>query len=113
MTARVIAQPIVAICISVITEAELLFGLAKRPEAKQLHNLVQEFLKRTDVLVWDRAAANFYGRTRAALEKHGRVIGPLDLLIGAHALSLDLPLVTSDRSFRQITGLKIEDWTKT
>ncbi len=110
VTARVTAQPIGAICISAITEAELLFGLAKRPEAKRLHNLVHEFLKRAEVLDWDRSAAEHYGRTRAALEKKGRVIAPLDLLIGAHALSVGFALVTSDISFRQVEGLELEDW---
>lgn len=111
VTARVTSQPIAAICISAITEAELLFGLAKRPAAKRLHNLVHEFLKRAEVLDWDRSAADCYGRTRAALEKHGRVIAPLDLLIGAHALSVGLMFVTNDQSFRQVDGLEIEDWT--
>jgi tRNA(fMet)-specific endonuclease VapC len=109
--ARITSQPIAAICISVITEAELLFGLAKRPEAKRLHNLVHEFLKRAEVLDWDRAAADCYGRIRAALERQGQVVAPLDLLIGAHALSRGLAFVTNDQSFRHMVGLEIEDWT--
>ena len=58
---RVVAVPMTALCISVITEGELLFGLAKRLDAKRLHASVREFLKRVDVLPWDSATAERYG----------------------------------------------------
>jgi len=50
---RVVSVPMTALCISAITQGELLFGLARRPDAKQLHGAVREFLKRLDVLPWD------------------------------------------------------------
>ena len=53
-----------------------------------------------------------YGPARAATEREGRVLAPLDLLIGAQALSIDAVLVTNDRAFGQLSGLLIEDWTE-
>jgi tRNA(fMet)-specific endonuclease VapC len=109
---RVVAVPITSLCISAITQGELLFGLAKRPEATALHDAVGEFLRRVDVLAWDAAAAHSYGAARAATQREGRVLAPMDLLIGSHALSIDAVFVTSDRAFGQVGGLKLEDWTE-
>jgi tRNA(fMet)-specific endonuclease VapC len=109
---RVVAAPITSLCISAITQGELLFGLAKRPDATTLHEAVGEFLRRVDVLPWDAAAAHSYGAARAATQREGRVLAPLDLLIGAHALSTQAVLVTNDRAFGHLPGLQIEDWTE-
>ena len=108
---RIEAVPMASLCISAITEGELLFGLAKRPAATRLQQLVQAFLRRVDVLPWDSLVAACYGTTRAALSAQGKVIAPLDLLIAAHAQSVGAVLVTSDQVFRQIDGLLLEDWT--
>jgi tRNA(fMet)-specific endonuclease VapC len=112
VTKHVLAQPMQSLCISAITEAELLYGLAKRPEATRVYNLVHEFLRRVDVLSWSRDTAETYATTRASLEKRGRFWGPIDLLIGTHALSVDATLVTNDNAFKNIVGLRLEDWTK-
>ena len=109
---RLVAVPITNLCISAITQGELLFGLAKRPEAAALHAAVGEFLRRVDVLPWEAATARAYGPVRAAMQREGRVLAPMDLLIGAHALSIDAILVTNDRAFGQLPGLVIEDWTE-
>ena len=109
---RVVAVPITALCISAITQGELLFGLAKRPDATALHGAVREFLRRVDVLPWDATASEVYGPTRAATQREGRVLAPIDLLIGSHALSIDAILVTNDRAFGQLSGLPLEDWTE-
>ena len=109
---RVVAAPMASLCISVITEGELLYGLAKRPEAKRLHLAVREFLRRVDVLPWDRHAAERYGTVRAEMERKGKTLASLDMQIAAHALSLSAVLVSSDRAFRQVVGLQLEDWTK-
>jgi tRNA(fMet)-specific endonuclease VapC len=111
MVARVMATPMASICISSITEGELLFGLAKRPAARQLQTAVHEFLKRVAVLPWDSAVAAHYGMLRAELEAAGRPLAPLDMLIGAHAARLGTVLVTSDKAFRQLSALQTEDWT--
>ena len=109
---RVVAVPITALCISAITQGELLFGLAKRPAATALHAAVREFLRRVDVLPWDAATSEVYGPARAATQREGKVLAPMDLLIGSHALSIDAVLVTNDRAFAQLPGLVIEDWTE-
>ena len=108
---RVVAAPITALCISAITRGELLFGLARRPGATALHDAVWQFLRRVDVLPWDAATSEVYGRARADSQSQGRVLAPMDLLIGTHALSIGAVLVTSDRAFAQLSGLSIEDWT--
>ncbi len=104
--------PMESVSISVITEAELRFGLARRPDAKNLRFAVEELLLRVDVLPWDSAAAMRYADIRAEIERAGTPMGNMDLMIAAQALSASATLVTSDRSFHRIKRLKIEDWTK-
>jgi tRNA(fMet)-specific endonuclease VapC len=104
--------PINEVGISVITEAELRFGVARLPQAASIGVAVEEFLLRVDVLTWDSAAARHYARLRALLEENGEPIGNLDLMIAAHALATGTILVTNDRVFRRIKGLRVEDWTK-
>jgi tRNA(fMet)-specific endonuclease VapC len=109
---RVVAAPITSLCISAITQGELLFGLARRPDATALHTAVREFLRRVDVYPWDAATSEVYGSARATTQREGRVLAPMDLLIGAHALSIDAVLVTNDRAFAKLPGLAVEDWTQ-
>lgn len=109
---QVTTRPMALLCISAITEGELMFGLAKRPTAKPLQTAVREFLKRVDVLAWDSNAASKYGEVRAAMEKQGKPMGPLDMLIGAHALSAQAVLVTNDAAFINVHGLQVEDWSQ-
>ena len=109
---RLVAVPITSLCISAITQGELLFGLAKRPDATALRGVVREFLRRVDVLPLDAATSEVYGSARAATEREGRVLATMDLLIGSHALSIDAVLVTNDRAFAQLPGLAVEDWTE-
>ena len=62
-------------------------------------------------LPFDDAAAEVYGRIRAALEAAGTLIGPYDLQIAAIALANDLTLITHNiREFGRVAGLRIEDW---
>jgi tRNA(fMet)-specific endonuclease VapC len=109
---RVTEMPMAELCISSVTEGEMMFGLAKRPEAKRLHRAVMEFLLRVEVLPWNSTAAATYGTTRADLERRGKMMAPLDLMIASHALSLKLVLVTNDGSFSLIEVLEHEDWTE-
>lgn len=108
---RVVAVPMASLCISAITEGELLFGLAKRPDAKRLHLVVRELLRCVDVLPWDSSISEHYGIVRANMERQGKNLAPLDLLIATHALSVGAILVTNDRAFSQVPYLVIEDWT--
>jgi len=99
------------IAVSVITEAELRFGVERHPAAARLRIGVEAFLASVQVLVWHSSAAVEYGRLRATLERSGTRVGNLDLMIAAHALALDAVLVTNDRVFRYVKELAIEDWT--
>jgi tRNA(fMet)-specific endonuclease VapC len=109
---RLLAVPMADIAISVITEAELRFGVARLPAATRLKGLVEEFLLRVEVLPWNSAAAHQYAAIRTALERSGRPMGNMDMLIAAHAQAVEAVLVTHDRVFRRVKGLKIENWSK-
>ena len=111
VTQRVTALPMAALCISAITEGELRFGLAKRPEAKKLQRVVHELLSRVETQPWDSTAAAHYGLLRAEMTRNGKSLAALDMLIAAHALALDAVLVTNDQAFIQVEQLVIEDWT--
>jgi tRNA(fMet)-specific endonuclease VapC len=104
--------PISSLCISAVTEGELLFGLAKRPDAVKLRRSVHEFLLRANVLPWDSLVAEEYGVLRAELEQRGKSLAPMDLLIGAHARCVDAVLISNDRVFEHVPNLKLEDWTQ-
>jgi len=108
---RITSIPMDCLCLSAISEGELLYGLAKKPGAKNLHKAVQEFLKRIDVLSWNSQVAEHYGKLRAELEVKGNILGPLDMQIAAHAFQVGATLVTNDRAFNMVKKLKIEDWT--
>jgi len=102
------------IAISSITEAELLYGIAKNPQP-QLINAVSSFLQTVHVLAWDRHAAKHYGTLKASMINHGLSMAELDLQIVSHALSLNLTLVTSDHGILQLQKmpqlpLKLADW---
>jgi tRNA(fMet)-specific endonuclease VapC len=111
VTQHIVAAPMTSLCVSAITEGELLFGLAKRPHAKRLHSVVREFLRRVDVLPWDSNVAEHYATIRAGMASQGKVLAPLDLLIATHALSVKAVLVTNDRAFSKVNGLHVEDWS--
>lgn len=98
--------------LSSITLAELEFGASKSQQPTQARAALSEFLLPLEVAPFDDSAAVAYGAVRAALEKKGRPIGPLDTLIAAHALALGSVLVTNNsREFRRVPGLAVEDWT--
>jgi tRNA(fMet)-specific endonuclease VapC len=109
---RIVQTPISGLFISAITEGELLFGVARRPEATRLREAVREFLLRVEVLLWNSSVAARYGQMRAELERRGRSLDALDLLIAAHAAAENAVLVTADGAFAYAAGLQIEDWTK-
>lgn len=103
--------PVGDIGISVITLAELQYGASKSSRPKQNREALEQFLSPLEVAALDRRATVAYGTVRAALEKKGRPIGAMDLLIAAHALSLRVRLVTNDeREFRHVPGLRVENW---
>jgi len=109
---RLLNVPMPQVAISAVTEAELRYGVARRPEAAGLKTAVEEFLMRVDRLPWDSEAAQQYARLRPALERNGQVMGNLDLMIAAHAIAAQAVLVSHDRGFRRLRDLVIEDWSR-
>lgn len=110
LKAHFMATPIESMTVSSITEAELRYGIAKRPGSAKLGLAVDRFLAGVSVSPWDSAAAAVYGPLRAAQERKGRPLSVEDLMIAAHVLSLGLVLVTSDQAFAFIEGLRTENW---
>src|SRR5260370_24424730 len=90
--------PMAQVCVSSITEAELLFGLALKPQATKLAELVNQFLLGVTVLPSDSAAAKAYADLCSASWKKGRPLAAMVILVPAHAFAAVLTLVTSDRS---------------
>ena len=107
---HLLSVPMHEICISVITQAELLFGVARKPSSAGLKTAVQEFLLRVDILPWASEAAHQYARLCTLLEHKGKIMGNMDLLIAAHALATKSTLVTNDKAFRYVNDLSIIDW---
>ena len=100
------------LCISVITEAEVLYGIAKMPEATRIAELMRAMLARFTILPWVSETAAEYGRLRAEMRRIGRSLGPLDMLVAAHARAIGVTLVTNDYAFRHVPGLTVENWTQ-
>ena len=104
--------PMANVCVSTITEAELLRGVAKKPEAKRLPVAVKEFLLRVEILPWDSDAADAYAQLRTACENEGRPLGNMDMLIAAHSVAVGAVLVTNDKGLYNVKHhLILEDWS--
>lgn len=102
-----------SIAISSITQAELHYGAEKSSDPDRHDTLLLEFLAPLAILPFDDRAAATYGTIRTKLEQDGIPIGPLDTLIAAHALSLNLTVITNnEREFRRVKGLRVENWLK-
>jgi len=98
--------------ISSITLAELRFGVAKSQHIQKNEEALAAFILPLEIADFDEKAAKVYGDIRAALEKAGNPIGSMDMLIGAHALSLGITLVTNNvREFKKVKNLKVIDWS--
>jgi tRNA(fMet)-specific endonuclease VapC len=108
---RLVALPTEEVGISIVTVSELRYGASKSSRPKRNHEALDEFLYPFEVALYDEPAAKAYGTVRSALEKKGRPIGAMDLLIAAHALSLDVRLVTNNaKEFERVDGLEIDNW---
>jgi tRNA(fMet)-specific endonuclease VapC len=98
------------VCTSALVASELRYGAVKRASAR-LSALVENLLGRLDILPYEASASLSYAVIRHDLAVAGKLIGPVDLFIAAHAMSLDMTLVTDNvREFSRIDGLKIENW---
>ncbi len=97
-------------CSSMIVACELRYGAAKAA-SKRLSERVDLVLSALDVLPMEPPADRHYGDIRQRLARQGTPIGPNDLLIAAHARSLDLTVVTDNvREFSRVPDLRIENW---
>ncbi len=92
-------------CISAITEAEIQYGLAKRPDATALKVLMDGFIASIRILPWGRDEAHAYGLLRASMEASGMALGNMDMMIAAHAIATGAILVTNDKAFSQVKDI--------
>jgi tRNA(fMet)-specific endonuclease VapC len=100
------------VCMSVVTKAELLYGVEVSPRRAQDAAALAAFLPYVDALALNDDAATHYADIRADLKKRGTMIGANDLFIAAHARAQDLTLVTNNSTeFERVSGLALENWT--
>lgn len=100
------------VCVSVVTQAELMYGLKRLPDNHPLHHAVRQFLSIIRVLPWDSEAANYYAGIRHQLVSSGQTIGDMDMMIAAHSLSANAVLVTNNtRHYDRIEApLTLVNW---
>lgn len=100
------------ICISVITYAELMFGVEGSGKKEETLKRLNRFLEGIEILDFDTEAAREYARVRQSLRQQGALISDRDMMIAAQANSLDLAVVTHNiREFMWVPGLEVVDWT--
>src|ERR1700688_2044027 len=100
-----------ALSVSVMTAAELRFGAEKAGRPK-LAELVEAYLERLAILDWTNEVSAHYARIRSRLERSGKPIGNMDLLIASHAVSQGMTLVTNNlKHFSNVPGLTVEVWS--
>ena len=99
--------------ISAVTYAELRFGLERSARRREGEESLERLCRDLDIASFDQEAAAHYGDIRQELSRRGELIGPLDLLIAAHARSRDATLVTNnEREFGRVPGLRVENWLR-
>ena len=107
---RFLSHPVGDIGMSRVTAAELAYGVTKSGHVTKNRHALKQFLDPLDVAAFDQAAAWAYGRLREQLEAKGTLIGSMDMLIAAHALSLGVRLVSNNlKEFRRVPGLRLEN----
>lgn len=109
---RLLAVPMDSVVVSVVTQAELLYGLARKGHPAAFSRLIREFLLRVEVLPWNGETATVYGDLRSSCAASGITLGALDMMIAAHAVAAKATLVTHDKAFSLVHGgvLAVEDW---
>ena len=99
------------LCLSSVVMAELRYGAATSQRKKFNHDLLDTLAREVRCADFDLDGARTYGELRTTLEKRGTPIGPYDMMIAAHALSLGLILVTdNENEFRRVKSLSVENW---
>lgn len=111
LTERILAHRASDFTVSAVTAAELTYGATKSRSRKRSLERLRVFRREIATSPFDDAAIEAYGAVRVDLERRGIPIGPLDTLIAAHAVSLDLLLITNNvKEFRRVKGLRCESW---
>ena len=101
------------VCVSSVTYAELVHGVEKSAAVEKNRLALSMLLANIEIKDFGVDAANCYGKIRAALERKGTPIGPLDMMIAGHAQSLELTVVTNNmKEFSRVNNLKIENWAE-
>jgi tRNA(fMet)-specific endonuclease VapC len=99
-----------ALCVSIITYAELLYGLEKKPSEKLARD-IDEFVHLVEIVDWNYAAARQYAQIRHYLTSSGKIINAMDMQIAAAAMAMNATLVTNNKKhFGLVPGLAIADW---
>ena len=110
---RLQAVPVTDVCMSVVTKAELLYGVEVSPRRNHDAAALAAFLPYVEVLDFVDDATRHYAEIRADLKRRGSLIDANDLFIAAHARALGLTLVTNNTAeFERVNGLTIENWTR-
>ena len=110
---RLMACPPDEAALSVVTLSELAYGARKSQAPEKNVAALELFAAPFRVLPFSQEAAFIYGDIRAALERRGTPIGPMDMMIAAHALAMDATLVTNNvREFKRVPGLTVENWVR-
>lgn len=101
------------ICISSVTYAELVHGVEKSQAIERNRVSLALLLANIEIMNFDSLAAECYGKIRADLEKEGKPIGPLDMMVAGHAKALGYVVVTNNtKEFERVEGLKLENWAE-
>jgi tRNA(fMet)-specific endonuclease VapC len=108
---RVARAGLARLCVSSLVFGEVRYGLSNNPKATRLADTAAKFFSEVAILSWTFETGAIYGELRTAMRRRGKSLGPLDMLIAAHALDAGAVLVSSDRAFRHVPGLTVEDWT--
>ena len=108
---RIQMTPLHRQVMSVVTYAELMYGVQLSTKKKMNQEALDDFVRHLAIHEWTREAASCYATIRAALRKEGAMIGANDLMIAAHAVSLGATVVTNNtKDFGRVKGLKVENW---
>jgi tRNA(fMet)-specific endonuclease VapC len=108
---RLVKVPMGQAVISSVTLAELEYGLHRKGQPSRLRNALDQALLRMDVLPWDEKVATCYGELCSSLEAQGISLSDFDMMIAAHAVSVDAILVSRDKAFTKLSGrLKLAHW---
>jgi tRNA(fMet)-specific endonuclease VapC len=113
LTDRLTSESPQALCLSAITEGELLYGLQKVGLPAKLTATTLSFLQTVSILPWDRDTAATYAKLKCEIQHQGLSLAPLDLMIASHALSVGAVLITNDSALKRLGHLlPVEDWSE-